>query len=496
MKSNRHLILITVVTAAFALNSTPGQAQGLFGGGGGLFGGGGGGGFGGGGFGGGGGLFGGGGGPIARPAPAFGGGGPILGGGGRPSIGGGPILRGPSISRPSVDRPILGGGPSVGRLPAGGDRPILGGGDRPVISPPNASRLPIGDRPAVGGGPTVGRLPSGGIPRPAPIPSINLPGSVRPSQPVTANRLDDFLNKPSAGTADVPAPKLGDGGPVAGKLPAGPILGDGPGLADRPFVGERPVFLPEFGEGILREEVRNEIIASRIERGVAVRERIRDLYYARNHPFVYWWHYMWTNHPIWSWWRVTAPYRWCDWNTCSSYYGWSGNYAQPVSYEYTDQGVYADGREVKTNEQYTKQALELARTGAEKLKKAADEKRTDKLEWLPLGVFSLNDKKDGDPAMFLQIALSKEAIVAGTYFNAQTSENLEIVGGLDKETQRVALVIGGKEDMVIETGMYNLTENESSALLHFEGGTIQNWTLVRMPEPKGNQDGAKEDAAS
>jgi hypothetical protein len=327
---------------------------------------------------------------------------------------------------------------------------------------------------------------------------------------VSAGQLDDFLNRPSAGTADVPKPSPGgrpDGvgeGPVAGQLPGTdrpitgdrPILGDGPGIADRPMVGERPVFLPEFGEGILRDEIRKEIVARRIERGVAVRDRIRELYYQRNHPFVYWWHYMWTNHPVWSWWRTVAPLRWCNWSTCTSYYGWSGTYAQPVSYEYTDQGVYADGREVVTNEQYTQQALDLARDGAQKLQGAVDEKRTDKLEWLPLGVFSLNDKEDGDPSMFLQIAVSKEAIVAGTYFNAQTSEHLQLVGGLDKETQRVAVTIGDKEDVVIETGMYNLTEEQSSALLHFEGGTIQNWILVRMADPQGKQDGAKKDGAS
>ena len=98
--------------------------------------------------------------------------------------------------------------------------------------------------------------------------------------------------------------------------------------------------------------------------------------------------------------------------------------------------------------------------------------------------------------MFLQVAVSREAIVAGTYFSAQTNEYLQLVGGLDKETQRVAMTIGDKEDVVIETGMYNLTVNESSALLHFEDGTIQNWILVRMPEPQGKQDGAKKDGAS
>jgi hypothetical protein len=357
------------------------------------------------------------------------------------------------------------------------------------------------------------------MPRPAAIPAIDLPGNVRPSQPVTAGRLDDFLNDgPSAGTNDIPQIDpddrpggLGGEGPLANQLPGvdrpgigdgpdsgdRPIIGDGPPIWDRPIVGDRPEFLPDFGENILEEEIHNEIIARRIERAVHVRDRIRDLYYRENHPFCYWWHYMWTNHPVWSWWRVTAPLQWCSWNQCTTYYGWSGTYAQPVQHEYTQQGVYADGRQVKTNAAYTEQALQLARAGAEKLQQAVDEKRTDKLEWLPLGVFSLNDKEDGDPTMFLQIAVSKEAIVAGTYFNAQTNEYIQLVGGLDKETQRVAMTVGDKEDVVIETGMYNLTEDQSSALLHFEGGKIQSWTLVRMPDPQGKQDGAKQqDGAS
>jgi hypothetical protein len=44
--------------------------------------------------------------------------------------------------------------------------------------------------------------------------------------------------------------------------------------------------------------------------------------------------------------------------------------------------------------------------------------------------------------------------------------------------------------------MYSLTQEQSSALLHFEGGKIQNWILVRMADPQGKQDGAKNDAAS
>ncbi len=47
--------------------------------------------------------------------------------------------------------------------------------------------------------------------------------------------------------------------------------------------------MPKLGEKILREAVRNEVVARRVERAVRVRDRIRELYYRENHPFVYWW---------------------------------------------------------------------------------------------------------------------------------------------------------------------------------------------------------------
>ena len=87
--------------------------------------------------------------------------------------------------------------------------------------------------------------------------------------------------------------------------------------------------------------------------------------------------------------------------------------------------------------------------------------------------------------------ISREGIVAGSFANMTNNDNLSVQGGADRESTRLAVTIGDKEDVVIETGLYNLTENQSSALLHYEGGTIQNRTLVRMADPNGKQDGAK-----
>jgi hypothetical protein len=59
---------------------------------------------------------------------------------------------------------------------------------------------------------------------------------------------------------------------------------------------------------------------------------------------------------------------------------------------------------------------------------------------------------------------------------------------VDKETQRVAWVPKGKQFPVIETGMGNLTQDTTPALVHFADGSTQQWLLVRLDQPK--EDGA------
>lgn len=312
-----------------------------------------------------------------------------------------------------------------------------------------------------------------------------------PSRPVDRNRLDDFLdNKPVA--SQLPnRPLLGDR-PILGDRPAPdrlpedrPILGDLPN-GDRPIVSQ-PI-MPSLGEAVLRDEVRKEIVGQRIERAVHVRDRIRQLYYSQNHPFVYWWHYMWTRHPVWSWWRVTSPYRWPSWSSVTSWCGYSNAYAQPVAYEYTDQGVYANGQEVVVDDKYSKQARELAAAGAQFLQQKIEAQEADQLEWLPLGVFALCKSDQGDPTMFLQLAISREGIIAGSFANTTNNENLSVQGGADRESSRLAITIGDQDDVVVETGLYNIIDQQSSALIHYQNGTRENWLLVKMPDPRGKQD--------
>jgi hypothetical protein len=54
---------------------------------------------------------------------------------------------------------------------------------------------------------------------------------------------------------------------------------------------------------------------------------------------------------------------------------------------------------------------------------------------------------------------------------------------VDKESQRAAWGVQGKERPIIETGISNLTQDSAPALIHFADGQTQQWLLVRLDEP-------------
>ena len=64
-----------------------------------------------------------------------------------------------------------------------------------------------------------------------------------------------------------------------------------------------------------------------------------------------------------------------------------------------------------------------------------------------------------------------------------SGEELPIVGQVDRTTQRAAWHIGSEKKKVFEAGMTNLTQDQASCLVHLGNGEMQNWLLVRMPDP-------------
>ena len=110
------------------------------------------------------------------------------------------------------------------------------------------------------------------------------------------------------------------------------------------------------------------------------------------------------------------------------------------------------------------------------------------MEWMPLGTFAVTkDPKDVDPTNVMQLAVSKEGIISGTMYNSKTDQAYTIQGSVDQETQRVAFRVGESDSIVIETGLYNLTQEDAAVLVHFGADRVENWLLVRLEEQDESQ---------
>jgi hypothetical protein len=179
----------------------------------------------------------------------------------------------------------------------------------------------------------------------------------------------------------------------------------------------------------------------------------------------------------WAWAAWPAVTGWVD-------YGWT----QPVYYYYGDNVYYQDGnvyygdQPVATEEEYADQAEVIATNVPETRPAASD--------WMPLGVFAVTtdgQPTGAEPTMYLQLAVSKQGIINGTFQNTEANTVQAVEGMVDKQTQRAAWTAVGKTRPLMETGIVNLTQDTTPVLVHFADGTTQQWLLVRVEKPGAAQ---------
>ncbi len=151
------------------------------------------------------------------------------------------------------------------------------------------------------------------------------------------------------------------------------------------------------------------------------------------------------------------------WGSCASYCGVSG---EPAYYDYgenvvyQDDGVYFNGQLAYPAEEYAQQATVLADTGR-------DAKTTKDEEWLPLGVFAMVQGDEKTSNNIFQLAVNKQGVIRGNYYDAITDGTSELYGSVDKKSQRVAWTVGDRKAPVYEVGLANLTKEETTMLVHY-----------------------------
>lgn len=181
-------------------------------------------------------------------------------------------------------------------------------------------------------------------------------------------------------------------------------------------------------------------------------------------------------HP-WGW-RGWYAWGWPTWPVLTGWFGWS---APPVYYDfgntivYTGDEVYVNGQPDCTAAQYYQQAADLA----ESAPTAPPTENKDE-QWQPLGVFAMVQGEQSDPAAVIQLAVNKQGTIRGNYFDVLSNANSPVRGAVDKKTQRASWVVGDNTATVFDTGIYNLTKEQSPLLVHFGKDRTQQWLLVRV----------------
>lgn len=78
-------------------------------------------------------------------------------------------------------------------------------------------------------------------------------------------------------------------------------------------------------------------------------------------------------------------------------------------------------------------------------------------------------------------------IISGTRYNAATDTAQSPQGCVDKETQRGAMRLGESEQIIAETALNNLAQEEAPVLVHHGAERVENWLFVRLENAERQQ---------
>lgn len=201
----------------------------------------------------------------------------------------------------------------------------------------------------------------------------------------------------------------------------------------------------------------------------------------RRSKHYYPWLYNQSGHGASHWWTRAALATLAKW----MYHRWT----RPVYYVYGLNGnvyyqgtmVYVDGVRYSTADNYYRQARAIALVVPN-----LDDATAARLEWRPLGVFAITRQGlNQTQQSCLQLAVTREGLIGGTYFNEATGTSRPIEGSVDQATQRVAWTFadGRNTDFVVESSFYNLTQDQVPVLVHFGPERVQEGLLVRVEAP-------------
>jgi hypothetical protein len=203
----------------------------------------------------------------------------------------------------------------------------------------------------------------------------------------------------------------------------------------------------------------------------------------------------WHGHRHWDHWGYWAgfygrPWYWWDWATAPLLTNWfTFGWGTPYYWDYGpgeyincyNDVIYVNGQWFEPAPVYYDRTLVLAQSAPDITAEEAVQ-----IEWMPLGVFAV--ARDGvvDNNLLVQLAVTKDGVIGGTVMNQTTGASFDIEGTVDKQSQRAVWTYVDETNarIMMETSVYNLTQPESSAMVHYGPDNMQVVELVRLEEPE------------
>jgi hypothetical protein len=192
-------------------------------------------------------------------------------------------------------------------------------------------------------------------------------------------------------------------------------------------------------------------------------------HWAHGRPF-YWWH--WTTAPRLSNWIV---YRW------GTPYYWDYG---PGEYIYYDDGaIYVNGHWHQPAPVFYENTIRLVEEAPDLTPEEAA-----RVEWLPLGVFAVTRDGQAQADVLVQLAVTQEGTIGGTASDQQSGTSYPIEGTVEKQSQRAvwSYTDSSGRRVLMETSIFNLTQPESTGLVHYGPENIEVIELVRLEAPEGS----------
>jgi hypothetical protein len=221
-----------------------------------------------------------------------------------------------------------------------------------------------------------------------------------------------------------------------------------------------------------------------------------------NLPFLYGW---WGSHgdhwPAYSPFAYSRyrdrPYYWWGGTPAGQLVGWLAfGWNRPRYWAYGDGGniycqddyVYYDGDRYLPASDYYQQIYDLAHAVPN-----INEQDAQNMEWSPLGVFAVaqDDRQNDDQDRTIQLAVNKDGVLTGTFYNNHTGQAHPLTGMVDDHNQRAAWAFADNEQpkLVFETSIFNLTKSDSTMMVHYgpRESDTEVWHLVRLERPEASQ---------